>query len=95
MAVSWYGRCRQAGVETETLSAYDAWRAGNITRAVAAAIPPSLGGRHVRPAWRSAARFLGGQISRDDALALLAMHVQRAGFELGQIEARIRQTPVR
>jgi hypothetical protein len=95
MAVSWYGRCRQAGVKTETLSAYDAWRAGNITRAEAAAVPPSLGCRHVRPAWRSAARFLGGQISQDDGLALLAIHIEHAGFELGQIEARIRQASVR
>jgi hypothetical protein len=95
MAVSWYGRCRQAGVETETLLVYDAWRADDITRAEAAAIPPLLGCRHVRPVWRSAARFLGGQISRDDALALLVMHVERAGFEHGQIEARIRQASVR
>jgi len=95
MAVSWYGRCRQAGVETETLSVHDAWRAGEITRAEAPAIPPSLRCRGVRPAWRSAARFLGGQISQDDALALLAMHIEHARFELGQIEAQIRQASVR
>jgi hypothetical protein len=95
MGVSWYGRCCQAGVETETLSVHDAWRAGDITRAEAAAIPPSPGCRDVRPAWRSTARFLGGQISQDDALALLAMHIEHAGFELGQIEAWIRQASVR
>jgi hypothetical protein len=95
MGVSWYGRCCQAGVETETLSVHDAWRAGDITRAEAAAIPPSLGCRDVRPPWRSAARFLGGQIRQDDALALLAAHIEHAGFELGQIEARMRQASVR
>jgi hypothetical protein len=95
MAVSWYGRGRQAGVETETLSVHDAWRAGDTTRAEAAAIPPWLECRHVRPAWRSAARFLGGRISRNDALALLAMDIEHAGFALRQIEARIRQASVR
>jgi hypothetical protein len=94
MAVSWYGRCRQAGVETETLSLHDAWQAGDITRAEAAVMAPSLGCRHVRPVWRSAARLLGGQFGQDDVLALLAMHIEHAGFELGQIEARIRQASV-
>jgi hypothetical protein len=94
MALSWYGRCHQGDVETETLSAYDPWRAGDITRAEAAVMAPSLRCRHVRPAWRSAARLLGGQFGQDDVLALLAMHIEHAGFELGQIEARIRQASV-